>query len=339
MPAIYAGAAGLALAGCAEIENMAGSKTAFLFPGQGSQKVGMGVDLWEQSKSVRRIYEKADKLLGFSITRLSFEGPEDELKKTLNTQPAILVHSLACLEILRESGLEARGAAGHSLGEYTAHVAAGSLSLEEAVLTVRRRGELMFGSGESRPGIMAAILGGDRDQIERLCSEASVAGEVVPANLNAPGQIVISGDVDAVMVAVELAGGVEGLKAVPLVVSGAFHSPLMEEPSAEFAAYLKGVNIGGASFPVIANVSATPVDTSEKIRDALTRQLTGAVRWEDSIRWFLSNGYDCFVEVGPGKALTGMLRRIDRGVTALSTDSLQGIEKSAAKALGTGDKD
>jgi [acyl-carrier-protein] S-malonyltransferase len=292
----------------------------------------MGVDIWEQSQSARRIYDRADKILGFSITRLSFEGPEEELKKTLNTQPAILVHSVACLEILREAGIEAQGAAGHSLGEYTAHVAAGSLSFEEAVRTVRRRGELMFGSGQRRPGTMAAMLGGTLEQIEGICSEASDAGDVVPANLNAPGQVVVSGDVDAVNKAVELAGDIEGIKAVPLVVSGAFHSPLMEEPSAEFAEFLKSVEIGDAAYPVVANVSAQPVNGADQIRDALTRQLTGAVRWEDSVRWFLSNGYDRFIEVGPGRVLTGMLRKIERRANALSTDSLEGIEKCLAKA-------
>jgi [acyl-carrier-protein] S-malonyltransferase len=156
----------------------------------------------------------------------------------------------------------------------------------------------------------------------------------VPANLNAPGQVVVSGDIEAVRKAVEIAKDVSGVKAIPLVVSGAFHSPLMEEPAAEFAEYLKGVKITGAGFAVIANVSASPVTSAEEIRDALARQLTGAVLWEDSVRWFLANGFDRFIEVGPGGALTGMLRRIDRKATALSTDSLEGITKAAEKAVG-----
>jgi [acyl-carrier-protein] S-malonyltransferase len=310
---------------------MAEIKTALLFPGQGAQRVGMGADIWEESQSARRIYDRADKILGFSLTKLSFEGPEEELKKTLNTQPAILVHSVACHEILREAGFRAEGAAGHSLGEYSAHVAAGSMSFEEAVRTVRKRGELMFGSGERRPGTMAAMLGGTREQIDQICAEASDAGAVVPANLNAPGQVVVSGDVKAVEKAVSLAADVDGIKAVPLVVSGAFHSPLMEEPSAEFAEFLKTVEIGSAGYPVVANVSAEPVVGPDQIRDALTRQLTGAVRWEDSVRWFLANGYNRFVEVGPGRVLTGMLKKIERRANAFSTDTLEGIEKFIEK--------
>jgi [acyl-carrier-protein] S-malonyltransferase len=307
---------------------MPDSKIAFLFPGQGSQRVGMGIDLYEKSGSARRIFDEADGLLDFPISKLGFEGPEDELKKTINTQPAILVHSVACLEIMRESGLEAQGAAGHSLGEYTALVAAGALSFKEALLLVRKRGELMFRSGERRAGTMAALLGASREQAEELCAGASGAGVVVPANLNAPGQIVVSGDTDAVAAVVREAGELAGVKAVPLVVSGAFHSPLMEEAAAEFAEHLGKVQIKDAQFPVVANATGQPVRAGDEIRDALKKQLTAPVRWEDSMRWFLGQGYSSFFEVGPGKALTGMMKRIDRKASSLATDSLEGLGKA-----------
>jgi [acyl-carrier-protein] S-malonyltransferase len=292
----------------------------------------MGADLYEKSEKARRIYDEADRALDFPISKLSFEGPEDELKKTINTQPAILVHSVACLEILRDSGLDAEGAAGHSLGEYTALVAAGSLSFKDALLLVRKRGELMYRSGERRAGTMAALLGATMEQALGLCESASDSGTVVPANINAPGQIVVSGDTAAVAKVVEEAAGLPGVKAIPLVVSGAFHSPLMEEPAAEFAAHVGRVKIGKARVPVVANVTGSPVTEGDRIREALTKQLTGAVLWEDSMRWFLSHGFGFFLEVGPGRALTGMMRRIDRSAAALATDSLEGLEKALVEA-------
>jgi len=307
-------------------------KTVLLFPGQGSQRVGMGADLCKASEKARKVYDKADELLGFPISKLSFEGPEEELKKTINTQPAILVHSAACLEMLGDSDLSAGGAAGHSLGEYTALIAAGALSFEDALLLVRKRGELMYKSGERRAGTMAALLGATLEQAGELCEGASGAGAVVPANINSPGQIVVSGDTAAVGKVVEVAGRFPGVKAIPLVVSGAFHSPLMEEPAAEFAEHVRNVEVREARFPVVANVSGAPVTWAEEIREALIKQLTAAVRWEDSMRWFLSHEYGPFIEIGPGKVLTGMMRRIDRKAAALATDTLEGLEKVLSRA-------
>jgi [acyl-carrier-protein] S-malonyltransferase len=293
----------------------------------------MGADLYEKSEKARKIYDEADHLLGFSLSKLSFDGPEEDLKKTINTQPAILVHSVACLQMLEESDLEPEGAAGHSLGEYTALIAAGALSFKDALLLVRKRGELMYRSGERRAGTMAALLGATIEQAEELCAQASGAGVAVPANINAPGQIVVSGDTDAVANVVENAGTTPGVKAVPLVVSGAFHSPLMEEPAAEFARHVEEVEIQDARFPVVANVTGSPVRTVEEIRDALIRQLTGAVRWEDSMRWFLSQGYGPFLEIGPGKVLTGMMKRIERRTPAVATDSIEGLEKAVSQVV------
>lgn len=279
-----------------------------LFPGQGSQAVGMGADLCEKFPAARDIYERAEQVLELPVKRLSFEGPEDELRQTRYTQPALVVHSMAALACLR--GLTPALAAGHSLGEYSALYAAGALDFESTLRLVKRRGALMFAEGEKNPGTMAAIIGLEPAAVESLC--AGVTGTVVPANYNEPKQTVVSGEVEAVKAVAELARTRGALKAVLLPVSGAFHSPLLGESAAEFAEYLGGFEVKTPSFPVIANVTAKPQTSAAEVRENLARQLISPVRWSGTIAAARDAGCRRFIEVGPGNVLAGLVRRIDR---------------------------
>jgi [acyl-carrier-protein] S-malonyltransferase len=288
-------------------------RIGLLFPGQGSQAVGMGRELAERYPEARAAFEEADDALGFALSRLCWEGPEDELTLTRNAQPALLVHSAAAWRVLQRHGVEPVAAAGHSLGEFSAYLAAGSLSFADAVRTVRRRGELMYEAGQARPGTMAAVLGLDDEVVEGVCREASSEGsEVVAANFNSPGQVVVSGDVDAVERASALLVSAGAKKVTGLSVSGAFHSPLMAPAEEGLSAHLEGVEFGAPAFPVVSNVTAAPVTDPAEARILLVRQLTSTVRWTDSVRTLLQLGATRFLEVGPGKVLTGMLKRIDR---------------------------
>ncbi len=306
---------------------MVAAKRTFtaLFPGQGSHYVGMGRSLYEALPTARAVIERADAALGFELSKIMFEGPLEELVQTHNAQPAILTHSLAALECLKEGGFTPVAAAGHSLGEYTAYAAAGSLSVEAAVRLVRRRGELMLEAGRTRPGTMAAILGLSETDVARICLEASSNGVVVPANLNSPGQIVISGEVDGVGKAMELALASGARKAVPLPVSGAFHSPLMEPAAFGLRDFLSGVSVDRARIPVVANVSGRSVTEPDDIRVSLVRQLTGAVRWEDVMRNLGRDHGADFVEIGPGKVLRGLARSIERDWTVETVDDSDGV--------------
>lgn len=311
-------------------------KLAFLFPGQGAQAVGMGRALAEAEPLARETFERADAALGFPLTRIMWEGPEDELRQTVHAQPALLAHGVAAWRLLERAGVRAAFTAGHSLGEYTACVAAGALSFEDALRLVHRRGELMQKAGVERPGTMAAILGLDADAVRDACTEATAAGVVVAANLNAPGQVVISGEVDAIERACEIARARGAKRAIRLVVSGAFHSPLMGAAAEGLRAALSVVELGDATCPVVCNVDARPVQRAAGIRDALERQLLGAVRWEESMRLLLEQGVEGFVEAGTGKVLRGLLRTIDRDARGWNVEDPASLGETLAALEAAG---
>ena len=290
-----------------------GERIALLFPGQGSQAVGMGRDLAERFPEARAVFQEADEALGFSLSTLMWDGPADELTLTVNAQPALLTHSAAVWAVLRAADIDVVAAGGHSLGEFSAYHAAGSMGFADAVRTVRRRGELMLESGNARPGTMAAVLGLDDDVVEGVCREASADDSVVvPANFNSPGQVVVSGDVSAVERVGPMLVSAGAKKVQPLAVSGAFHSPLMRVAEDGLQAQLESVSFADPAFAVVSNVSAQPVTDGLEAKRLLVDQLTSAVRWTQSVRTMLQMGAERFLEVGPGKVLTGMLKRIDR---------------------------
>lgn len=309
---------------------------ALLFPGQGAQAVGMGRALSEAEPLARETFERADAALGFSLTRIMWEGPEDELKKTVHAQPALLAHGVAAWRLLEQAGVRPDFTAGHSLGEYTACVAAGALSFEDAIRLVHRRGELMYRAGIERPGTMAAILGLDAGAVRAVCADAAGDGVVVAANLNAPGQVVISGEVDAIERACEAAKARGAKRAIRLVVSGAFHSPLMASAAEGLRAALAGVELRDAACPVVCNVDAQPVQRAAAIRDALERQLLGAVRWEESMRLLLDRGVAAFVEAGTGKVLRGLLRTIDREARSWNVEDPESLRETLAALEAAG---
>lgn len=304
---------------------------ALLFPGQGSQFVGMARDLVDRYPEARVVLEEADDVLGFTLSRVMFEGPDDELTATRNAQPALLTHSVAVLRVLGERLGPIACTAGHSLGEFSAHVAAGTLSFADALGAVRRRGELMFEAGQARPGTMAAVLGLDDDVIEEVCARVQ-AGVCVPANFNSQGQVVISGDVAGVREGMEFASEAGARRVVELNVSGAFHSPLMEVAEAGLAAHLAGLSFADPSAPVYANVHAAPVTTGDESRTRLVEQLTAPVRWAASITAMVEAGVDRFAEIGPGRVLAGLNRRNARGLPCLSLGTPEDIDALEASA-------
>lgn len=293
-----------------------------LFPGQGSQHVGMGADLYDRFPEARSVYDRAADILEFDIRRVSFDGPEDELRQTRNTQPAILVHSLAVLAVL--PGLEPAAVAGHSLGEYPALFAAGALDFASAIRLVRRRAELMGSEGERHPGTMAAVIGLEAAAVEALCAE--VEGVVVPANYNEPLQTVVSGEIPAVERLVALAPERGARKALRLPVSGAFHSPLLEESAREFAAFLEEFELAAPRCPVVVNVTGRPVTDAAGLRAALARQLTSPVRWVETVASLRGLGVTRCVEAGPGRVLAGLVRRIDRELEAAPAGTVDAVE-------------
>lgn len=283
----------------------------------------MGKGLFEQNPMARELFQKADELLGFSLSTICFEGPEQELKQTKNTQPAIFLHSIIVSKLLGEQNVAM--VAGHSLGEYSALVYAGALSFEDGLKLVRLRGELMQKAGELQPGTMAAVVGLEASILEAVCTEASAEGIVQCANFNSPGQIVISGSVTGVKKAMELAKA-RGAKLVKeLVVSGAFHSPLMEYAVEGLTKGLSSIEIQDAKIPVYANVTASPVVKAHEIRVLLKQQLTKPVRWEETVKNMAASGTTTFVEVGPGKVLQGLVKRIVSNAEVAGVDTMEDI--------------
>lgn len=304
-------------------------KVAFVFPGQGSQFVGMGQTLSEQSEAARRIFETADAALGFSLSGLCFAGPEEELKLTANTQPAILTASVAVLAALKEKlpDYTPDFVAGHSLGEYSALVAAGALSFADAVKVVRARGQFMEEAVPAGQGAMAAVLNMERAALQAVCEEVTASGHPVqPANMNCPGQIVISGSAEGVKLAGEKAKAAGAKRVLPLNVSGPFHSSLMQPAADKLQAVLAGVTVQEASVPVVANVTARPVTEVATIVEQLVQQVSAPVLWEDSVQWMVEAGVTTFVEIGPGKVLAGLIKKIaPADTTIISVQDMESL--------------
>lgn len=299
------------------------AKLAYVFPGQGAQSVGMGLDLYRGFKAAKAVFNRADKSLGFPLSRLCFEGPEDELRQTINAQPAIVTASYACLEASRESVNlpPADFVAGHSLGEYTALAAAGVLDFDHTVYLSRERGRLMHQAGQITPGGMAAIIGLEEKPLAELCAESGAR----IANINSPGQIVISGAEASIDKAVAMAKAKGAHRAIPLQVSGAFHTPLMQPAVEGMAEIIAKLDFKDPAVPIIGNTTARPLTTAGAVKDELLNQLCNCVQWQRSVEYMVAVGVITFIEIGPGKVLAGLIKRIDRSVKIINIGDAESV--------------
>lgn len=303
-------------------------KAAYVFPGQGAQWVGMGSTLYETFSSAKEVFQQADETLGLPLSRLCFDGPEDELRQTINAQPAILTVSLACLQAMQEvsgnSGLPCPVfLAGHSLGEYTALAAAGVFDYATAVYLARERGRLMHEAGQKVPGGMAAVIGLDEDSLNEVCRETDT--RIV--NINCPGQLVISGAVEKLTRAIDLAKAKGAHRAIPLQVSGAFHTPLMRPAVEGMSGVLADISFNDPAVPVIGNTTAQPLTTADMIKEELLGQLCDCVQWQRSIEYMINGGVSAFIEIGPGKVLTGLIKRIDKSVALINIGDAEAVKR------------
>jgi len=303
-------------------------KVAFVFPGQGSQIVGMGHDIYLNNPSSQRVFEDADEALGFSLSKIIFEGPNEVLKKTVYTQPALLTSSIAILEAFKSVGVHADYVAGHSLGEYSALVAAGTMTFVDAVKTVRSRGQFMEEAVPNGQGAMAAVLGAEKAMLSDLCERISrETGIVEMANINCPGQIVVSGTKEGVQALVEQGKEAGAKRVIPLEVSGPFHSSLMRPAAVRLSSVLEQIVLSPPTFGFIANVTAAPAQEPASIRELLVKQLFSPVLWEDSITYLISQGVDTFVEIGSGTVLTGLIKKITKNANTFSIHSMEAIDQ------------
>jgi [acyl-carrier-protein] S-malonyltransferase len=301
----------------------------FMFSGQGSQYVGMGKELYENYEEAKKVLDEANQILDFDLKDMIFNGPEEDLNNTKNTQPAIYTVSAMVKAVLAENGLEPAAVAGHSLGEYSALHAAGVLSFKDGLKLVRRRGELMDQADPEGKGTMAAVIGLADEEVEEVLDQ--IDGIVTVANYNSPGQVVISGEVEAVGKAEELLADKGAKRVIPLSVSGAFHSPLMEPAKEELKNTIEAVDFNDAQMPLIANVTADYVKESSEIKAALIKQLDNSVRWVETIERFKNDDYEDYVEVGPGRVLKGLMRRIDRSLNAYNVEDQKSLKKTLKK--------
>lgn len=302
------------------------TKVAWVFPGQGSQWVGMGRDLYDNFDSARAVLDQADDALGFPLSRLCFDGPEDELRQTINAQPALVAASLACLQAARAISSHSlptpHFTAGHSLGEYTALAAAGVFDFTTAVRLARERGRLMHEAGQARPGSMAAIIGLDETLLAEVCQQT----DTCLANINCPGQIVISGAVENIAQAMEMAKARGASRVIPLQVSGAFHTPLMQPAVDGMSEIMSSLSFQEPSIAVIGNTTAEPLATAESVRAELLNQLCNPVQWQRSIEYMMNKGVSTFIEIGPGKVLTGLIKRINKEANTINIGDLEAVK-------------